>query len=524
VRFCTVALLLPLASLAAAGCSEEQCTCPHGCADIVADRGETDAAPDADGEITGPEVPVDGLETGEGSGDDGGAARPEVRVRPASATFEVGDRWPMIAEARATPADPWLPVTDEATWASSTPAVASVGTGGELSALAVGETDVTATWRGTTSPPAHVTVVRAGGLEARGLWVTRWNYDSAEDVRGIVAAMADAGFNQIYFQVRGRADAFYRSAYEPWAAELSGTLGVDPGWDPLQTAIDAAHARGLEVHAWLNTFPCWSGYDPPPHTAPEQLYNAHPEWIVADESGTRMALNDSYVFCSPGIPEVREHVANVARDIDDKYEVDGIHMDYIRYPGPEYSHDATSEARYAEARALRPDLTYEDWQREQVTELVGLLYETLAAVGDGTVLSAAVWGIYRNTFGWSAVSQGYVEYYQDPRAWTAAGLIDAICPMIYWPLTEPPGLRTDFRTLVADHVAGNPDRFVYAGMHGDYDDFAEIAAEIAVARELGAGGTVIFAYPNVVEHDYWDDLRSGPFAEPAAPPSMPWRW
>ena len=90
--------------------------------------------------------------------------------------------------------------------------------------------------------------------EMRGIWVTRWTYNNAEDVREIMNNVADAGFNAVFFQVRGQHDAYYRSTIEPWAARLTGTLGKDPGWDPLQLAIEVGHSRGLEVHAYINAF------------------------------------------------------------------------------------------------------------------------------------------------------------------------------------------------------------------------------------------------------------------------------
>jgi len=134
--------------------------------------------------------------------------------------------------------------------------------------------------------------------EFRGLWVDRWSYKSPDDIQAIVQKAAQANFNSIFFQVRGKADAYYQSNHEPWAAGLtvSGTLtqtqlGQDPDWDPLQTAIDQAHAAELELHAWVNVFSCWSGETPPITTCtPTHIYNEHPEWLQCDESGTPMPL------------------------------------------------------------------------------------------------------------------------------------------------------------------------------------------------------------------------------------------
>ena len=361
--------------------------------------------------------------------------------------------------------------------------------------------------------------------EARGVWVTRWNWSDAADIERIVDELAGAGFNQIYFQVRGAGDAYYDSTVEPWASRLSGTLGVNPGWDPLQVALEAAHGEGLELHAWINTIPAWScSASNPVSSGIAHVLEAHPEWSAVDDSGTPMLGNcsEGYVSLSPGIPEVRAHIRAVAEDLLGAYDIDGLHLDYIRYPGPEYSHDLVSEAAYAEALQTEPDLLWGDWQRRQINKVVAEVHQAVRQIRPEAVLSSAVWFIRENVWGWSSVSQGYHDYYQDPWAWTAAGTMDAIVPMIYFPLTETPGDRLDFAAMMADHIDNNPTRFVYAGIEGNYDDFAEIAAEVQTARELGAAGFVIFAYPYIEDHAYWEDFALGPCAEEALPPIPTW--
>jgi uncharacterized lipoprotein YddW (UPF0748 family) len=205
----------------------------------------------------------------------------------------------------------------------------------------------------------------------------------------------------------------------------------------------------------------------------------------------------------------------VAGEIAELYEVDGIHLDYIRYPGRDYCHDAVSEARFSEALALDPGLSRADWQRSQVEATVA---KVRTSIGPDTTLSVAVWGIHTNVWGWSSVSQGYHDYYQDPRPWAASGTVDAVVPMIYWDIKDPYAARLDFRAILDEHVAAMPTARVYAGIHGDYESFLEIDAEIAHARETGAAGYVIFAYPYLVTRDTFDEFASGPNAEPASPP------
>lgn len=345
--------------------------------------------------------------------------------------------------------------------------------------------------------------------------MTRWNFKTADDVRRIVREAHEAGFNTLFWQVRGNADAFYRSSLEPWGAELTGELGKDPGYDPLELVLEEAHARGMQVHAWFNVFPMWRGNTPPPHTRPRQLYHVHPDWRSVDDQGNPSELNDHYVFASPGNPAVRRHIAAVVRDLARRYDLDGIHLDYIRYGGRQYSHDAVSEQRFQRSGWV----SRADWQREQVNETVRLIYRTLKQTRPRAQLSAAVWGVYEDQWGWRA-SGGFHDYYQDPRAWVRGGYVDFICPMVYWQIR--PGGRLDWVTLTEDHIWGCGAGRVVAGIHANYEDFDEIERQIEQARHMGARGVVLFAYPYLRQRDYFAKLAAGPFrAAPATASALP---
>lgn len=351
----------------------------------------------------------------------------------------------------------------------------------------------------------------ANGQELRGIWVTRWTYSSSADVKRMMAEISGAGFNAVFFQVRGQHDAFYPSAIEPWAAELSGTLGVDPGWDPLRVAVDEGHKHGLQVHAYLNAFPMWRGETAPVISKPVHAWRSHPEWLSADKEGTPMALNENYAFASPGNSEVRDRLAAVARDVAMRYRVDGIHLDYIRYPGAEAGHDLASLAAW-EADG-RPD--FNDWRRSAVTAAVAAVNRAV-----DVPVTAAVWGVHANRWGWPEVSEGFSDYYQDANAFTAEGHADALIPMVYWKVN--PGGRLDFEELVADHVSRANGRHVYAGVRAD-PSWApeEVEAAIRAARTQGAHGVVLFEYSE--GRPLFDRLKRGVFAEPAVPPDMGWR-
>jgi len=370
--------------------------------------------------------------------------------------------------------------------------------------------------------------------EARALWVTRWDYSDSEDVQEIVDRAAYANFNIIFFQVRGVADAYYHSNYEPWAARLTGypgPLGQDPGWDPLATAVELAHAAGLELHAWVNIYPVWvtssKGDAPPQDVTPQHLFwklsHAYgwTDWRQWDEEGP-MLLTDTrpYLWASPAVTLTVDHITSVCQDIVTNYEVDGLHLDNIRYDGPEFSHDPISETRFAEAQILDPDLTWEDWQRTQVTDLVSQIYEQVVLTHQDVTLTAAVWPIYRDYWDW-ITNDGYDGYYQDSQGWMGEEVIDGIAPMLYTITVKDYPDRFD--VLVRDFVSNANERHVWPGITADYASFDEIWSRIEMARRAGAAGQAIFSYSYINQRGYWDEFRNGPYAIPADVPPVPWK-
>lgn len=418
-----------------------------------------------------------------------------------------------------------LDLTRAATWRSSSSTTAEVLAGGVLRAIAPGIAELRAARGAIESPPLRVEV-RAdapppGPTELRGVWVTRWSYSSAADLEAIVDEVDAANLNAIFFQVRGVGDAYYRSSLEPWASRLGGALGSDPGWDPLATILTAAHAKGIQVHAWFNTFPAWSGTTPPAESTPRHALLAHPEWLCADGSGTPMPPAASgYQFFSPGNPEVRAHVADVVEDLATSYDVDGLHMDFIRYPDPQYSRDAVSEALFADAQSTDPTLARADWQRGNITALVAELRARVERARPTAALTVASWGIYTNEWGWSSVSRGYDDYYQDAHRWAEEGLVDALCPMIYWELTSPKGLRTDFATLTDHHLAAaeRGGALLFSGIEAGHST-AELEAQIEYVRAAGGHGFVLFDLSLLRSNGHLARLASGVLAERVAPPT-----
>ncbi|HSN78352.1 MAG TPA: family 10 glycosylhydrolase, partial [Anaerolineae bacterium] len=290
--------------------------------------------------------------------------------------------------------------------------------------------------------------------------------------------------------------------------------------DPLAVAVDEAHARGLELHAWINVYPAWVGETPPTPAEPEPMvprFNRlfDDQWVVWDRHQQPMQLNSHYLWSNPGHQAVQEHIAAVGYDIVARYYVDGLHLDNVRYPGWEYSRDPITLEAVAQAQAQEPDLDRKEWQRRQVNQLVARLHASIQRLKPGLALSAAVWPVYLETMEWWSAGDGYDGFCQDSVGWVHEQIVELICPMLY--LASITTDDAQYRALVEDFVARAGGEHVVAGIAAAYDDFAVIARRIDLARAAGAAGQSLFSYGHVNQRGYWDQFQQGPYATPARP-------
>ncbi len=316
--------------------------------------------------------------------------------------------------------------------------------------------------------------------------MTRWGFESESDVRELFENLEPLGINMVFFQARGACDALYKSAYEPWSAVLTDTLGVHPGWDPLGVALEEGHSRGMEVHAWINVFPAWpvsNEGNPPTKTVPPHVMRVHPNWIAVDRDGKPMSLVKSetkhnYTFLSPTHPSAQRHVEDVVEDLVGRYEIDGLHLDYVRFPDSSYSYDSRSKAGYI--NALRDtQITYTDWRRENLNEFVGKLAETARRARPGVAMSAAVW---------QKIESGREYHFQDGIEWVTRGYVDFLVPMIYTVSVDAFEERLNAYSTLA-----GPEK-VIAGMGPYLEGFTDsiFSQELKAIRESGVRGVSIF--------------------------------
>jgi uncharacterized lipoprotein YddW (UPF0748 family) len=379
--------------------------------------------------------------------------------------------------------------------------------------------------------PAHAQT-NTDRPEARALWVTRFDYDSEAKIARIMETAARAHFNIIYFQARASADAYYRSNIEPCAALLCGKLGGTPTYDPLEAAVREGHRRGLQVHAYLNALTGRAaGIEGQCKTMPEpdsgnprHILLDHPNWVMSDRNGRLLPCPNSeeYVWLSPSFPEVRTQLARVAADIARRYDVDGIHLDRIRFPGNAWSWDSAARAEFGK----NPDAYPTEWKAYRtslVSKMVKETYDSINAVRPNLVLSAAVWGIYYDKWHWKTLA-GKTDLMQDSRAWAKDGFIDVLVPMTYSRI-KAHCARIDWGCMLEEHLQGGEretGRQMYIGIDAS-KGAREIVNQIRLARKHGVTGMAIFSFTDADNSRVWPLLESGVFARPATVPQMPWK-
>ncbi len=361
---------------------------------------------------------------------------------------------------------------------------------------------------------ATASAQQAPRRELRGVWLTtlsgldwpaaadRGNLDAQKrSLTAILDRIVAMKLNAVFFQVRSRGNAFYASEREPWASELTGSFGRDPGWDPLAFAVDECHKRGLELHAWFNVFKVWSGGAVPQSAQPTHIAVRHPSWVRSYGSD---------VWLDPGIPEARAWCVDVAVDIARRYDIDAMHLDYVRYPDADFADDETWR-RFGRGGSKA------DWRRANVTAFVREASQRIARIKPRVRIGAAPIGIYENlptARGW----QGLHAIAQDSRAWLREGLIDYVAPQVYWGLRAR-GSTIDFESLVKDWSRAAAGRHVFIGMAPYKDDVKRWLGEhIDACRAGGADGGVFFRYAHIA-----DGAFGGRYATRALPPANTWR-
>lgn len=263
----------------------------------------------------------------------------------------------------------------------------------------------------------------------QGQYATQSTEENKQYLRDQLDRLQRAGCNAVIFQVRPCADAFYESKYEPWSTFLCPDgKAPKPYWDPLRFMVEEAHARGMELHAWLNPYRVTSTRKASP--APGHLYYRE-KWRFVRYEG------DGKIYFNPALPQNREYIAKVVMDIVDNYDVDAIHFDDYFYPYPVKGKDfpdAQSYAKYGKG------MSKADWRRHNVDLLIELIHNKLRSGSKPWVrFGISPFGIWRNKRTDPRGSettglQNYDDLYADVLLWAQKGWIDYLVPQLYWEL------------------------------------------------------------------------------------------
>jgi uncharacterized lipoprotein YddW (UPF0748 family) len=365
--------------------------------------------------------------------------------------------------------------------------------------------------------------------ELRGLWLaTVFGLDFPSqaglaapalrsELAGWVETAAEAGFNALFFQVRPESDALYASTLEPSSRFVVGRQGAPLPLDPLGTLIELAHARALEVHAWINPF-----------RAQVDARSALAAGHVARRFPAHAHRYGNATWMDPGAPEVRAHVLAVIEELLRSYDLDGLHFDDYFYPYPEpgvpFPDDATWRAYQASGGSI-PDR--DAWRRDNVHQLIRGAHERVLAEAPWVRFGVSPFGIYRpgQPPGIVGLDQ-YAAIYTDPLVWMREGWVDYLAPQLYWPTTQTAQAFEPLLGWWKDQGGETtpifPGLFLSRVGSGPAWSVQEIEAQIRIAREQDTSGLLHFRASAVAEDQAGvvAALRAA-HAAPSWPPALP---
>ncbi|KMK06993.1 lipoprotein [Pluralibacter gergoviae] len=334
-----------------------------------------------------------------------------------------------------------------------------------------------------SGPASHPGQPRTQNEEVRGVWLTtvsRLDWppipsvtitDAATRIAMQKKALTDKldnlktlGINTVFFQVKPDGTALWRSQILPWSDTLTGHIGQDPGYDPLQFMLDEAHRRGMKVHAWFNPYRVTTNTRPSTVAAlnatlrqqPPSVYVLHRDWI--------RTASDRFVL-DPGIPEARDWITSIVAEVVQNYPVDGVQFDDYFYTETRDSalNDAATYRQYGQGFSSKAD-----WRRNNTLQLIEQVSRTVHQIKPDVQFGVSPAGVWRNRSHDAAGSDTrgaatYDEAYADTRRWVQLGLLDYIAPQLYWPFARDAARYDVLARWWADVVKPTHTR-LYIGM------------------------------------------------------------
>jgi uncharacterized lipoprotein YddW (UPF0748 family) len=363
-----------------------------------------------------------------------------------------------------------------------------------------------------TSAPRYLAQLRSTTKvvpsdELRALWVVRDALTSPGAVEQMIDFAVQARFHLLFVQVRGRGEVYYPSRLEPPADDLQFPLAQ---FDPLDYTVALARAAGISVHAWINVYYVWS--DPNRAPPPGHIVAQHPDWLLADATGSPMSARDlrwwqadgvEGYYLSPCRREVRAHTAALVAELAEGYALDGVHLDYVRYPSRAFGLDPEHRTAFALHWGVDPaalvaprgetslaadtraflDSVSVDWRAGEVDSLVA----AVRAAAPRLAVSAAVV---------PDPEEALREKGQNWVGWLRRGLVDFVVPMAY---NDAPA-EAALRARVLHNIVGD-DRFLM-GIALHDDRYLYLPRLVTALREAGVPGFSVFSYNVLAQMRY----------------------
>jgi uncharacterized lipoprotein YddW (UPF0748 family) len=356
--------------------------------------------------------------------------------------------------------------------------------------------------------PLILLTVASLQAEVRAVWAMPWDIDTPEAIDTLIKTALDNNQNELLVEVRYRSDALYDTslgAFQYPNPEPKSYVLKNTDFDALTYVLNHAHQAGLKVQAWVIVF------NATPVDAKliqsNYIYRNHRDWITYDESGVKSNSSGQFGnFIDPGIPEVQEYLLNVFSNLAIGYpELDGIHLDYIRYPEPSKGYHPISVERYKEYCRNQMEIGFNEWRIMQISGFVEKLYRQLKQINPRLIVSAAVF---------ADIADANVAYAQDWPAWLKGGFIDRVYPMAYnvkfdthkRQVEQMKLINMDKNIIVGLRAWDEKGRSLSVGSGTSYN-VNDIARRVELSRELGFGGTALFSYAGLKVGNAWQQLK-----------------
>ncbi|MBR4366037.1 MAG: family 10 glycosylhydrolase, partial [Bacteroidaceae bacterium] len=329
------------------------------------------------------------------------------------------------------------------------------------------------------------------------------------ELTDILDKLQKAHINTVLMQTRIRGSVIYPSKYEPWDECITGEPGMAPAYDPLAFAVEECHKRGMELHTWVVSIPLGK-LDKQKHFGSRSVTRQHPK--LCKQVGGEW-------FMIPGHPETADYIASICQEIAQNYDIDGISLDYIRYPESLYKF--SDKEFYKSGNGL----SFSEWKRENIDRIVRAVHDKVKGVKPWVKLSSSPIGKYndlrrQSSGGWNC----YTAVSQDPKLWLERGWQDLLFPMMYFQ-------GKNYYPFLCDWAEGSHGHPVAAGLgiyfldpHEGRWTLNEVRQEIHATRFVGNGGVCFYRSDFFTRNvkGLYDNVCFEFFPHPALQPQMTW--